>query len=65
MNESKLLKNHNKCPMITTNLNEKKMQNSHSFVTCPNFTFKKGWASKKKKGTDLFESLNPYTTLLL
>lgn len=28
MNESKLLKNHNKCPMITTNLNEKKMQNS-------------------------------------
>lgn len=24
MNESKLLKNHNKCPMVTTNLNEKK-----------------------------------------
>ena len=41
MNESKLLKNHSKCPMITTDLNEKKMQNSHSFVTCPNSTFKK------------------------
>lgn len=40
MNESKLLKNPNKCPMVTTNLNEKKMQNSHSFATCPNSTFK-------------------------
>lgn len=27
MNESKLLKNPNKCPMITINLNEKKCKN--------------------------------------
>lgn len=46
MNESKLLKNHNKCPMITTNLNQK-MENSHSFVTCPNPTFKNHQASLK------------------
>lgn len=47
MNESKLLKNPNKCPMITINLNEKKINAkiSHNSVTCPNPTFEKHWAS--------------------
>lgn len=49
MNESKLLKNHSKCPMITTDLNEKKMQNSQ-FCNLSKFYI--------QKAVGLFESLN-------
>lgn len=57
MNESKLLKNPNKCPIITTNLNERKLQNSHGVAT-PNSTVKSKWCFSKIQFLDYLNIIN-------